>query len=405
MHFTGTSRCLYLTLFSIHCGYILSISDIDLKINNCSLYIQWKTLDMNVSCANYLVTVFENGNKRIDTHIASSKYIFDGIISAATYEVRVVCKENSTRLKLNSSPDTLKGTISAFPTMKSEYISAKESDNLTLRCPFFGAYSSSEILSWEYAVGLNYTSVLRNFQSTLIHLDTISYKDMGKYFCTMKYEECSNSSTQRQEKGFVFVTITGPPVILSANTSMSGTNDHIIHVKLELISFPDPTCKIRVEDDKHSGFIAKNCKLWTTVLAFKQIDKYIDVPGYILSFDIESIDSSFNESPELRIFVSNKEGTRKYEIRSNNSKQLNPFGWGVNLDVWIITYTTGSILCVLSVALTNASIYKSKKWNCSATHQVRATDISSGYENGIDLRILDDYTPLAKYEQQQPSFC
>lgn len=97
-------------------GYILSISDIDLKINNCSLYIQWKTLDMNVSCANYLVTVFENGNKRIDTHIASSKYIFDGIISAATYEVRVVCKENSTRLKLNSSPGTLKGTISAFPS-------------------------------------------------------------------------------------------------------------------------------------------------------------------------------------------------------------------------------------------------------------------------------------------------
>lgn len=114
------------------------------------------------------------------------------------------------------------------------------------------------------------------------------------------------------------VFILGTPVILSANTSMSGTNDHIIHVKLELISFPDPTCKIRVEDDKHSGFIAKNCKLWTTVLAFKQIDKYIDVPGYILSFDIESIDSSFNESPELRIFVSNKEGTRKYEIRSNN---------------------------------------------------------------------------------------
>lgn len=104
---------------------------------------------------------------------------------------------------------------------------------------------------------------------------------------------------------------------------MSGTNDHIIHVKLELISFPYPTCKIRVEDDKHSGFIAKNCKLWTTVLAFKQIDKYIDVPGYILSFDIESIDSSFNESPELRIFVSNKEGTRKYEIRSNNSKKTN----------------------------------------------------------------------------------
>lgn len=103
-------------------------------------------------------------------------------------------------------------------------------------------------------------------------------------------------------------------------------HDHIIHVKLELISFPDPTCKIRVEDDKHSGFIAKNCKLWTTVLAFKQIDKYVDVPGYILSFDIESIDSSFNESPELRIFVSNKEGTRKYEIRSNNSKKLNPFG-------------------------------------------------------------------------------
>lgn len=71
---------------------------------------------MNVSCANYLVTVFENGNKRTDSHIASSKYVLDGIISAATYEVHVVCIGNSTRLKLNSSPETLKGNISAFPS-------------------------------------------------------------------------------------------------------------------------------------------------------------------------------------------------------------------------------------------------------------------------------------------------
>lgn len=77
----------------------------------------------------------------------------------------------------------------------------------------------------------------------------------------------------------------------------------------------------------------------------------------------------------------------------------------MNLDVWIITYTARGILCVLSVALTIASIYKSKKCNCSATQQIGATDISGGYENWIELRILDDYTPLAKYEQQQPSFC
>lgn len=85
--------------------------------------------------------------------------------------------------------------------MKNKYITAKESDNLTLRCPFFGAYSSSEFPSWKYAVGLNYTSVLRTFQSTQIHLNTVSYKDMGKYFCTIKYEECSTSSTQRQDQG------------------------------------------------------------------------------------------------------------------------------------------------------------------------------------------------------------
>uniref|UniRef100_A0A8W8KQX8 Uncharacterized protein n=1 Tax=Magallana gigas TaxID=29159 RepID=A0A8W8KQX8_MAGGI len=30
--------------------------------------------------------------------------------------------------------------------------------------------------------------------------DTISYKGMGKYFCTMKYEECSNSSTQTRKR-------------------------------------------------------------------------------------------------------------------------------------------------------------------------------------------------------------
>lgn len=97
--------------------------------------------------------------------------------------------------------------------MKNKYITAKESDNLTLRCPFFGAYSSSEFPSWNYAVGLNYTSVLRTFQSTQIHLNTVSYKDMGKYFCTIKYEECSTSSTQRQDQGFVFVTITGRWII------------------------------------------------------------------------------------------------------------------------------------------------------------------------------------------------
>lgn len=122
------------------------------------------------------------------------------------------------------------------------------------------------------------------------------------------------------------VVILGPPVILSANTFINGTDDHIIHVKLKLISFPDPICKVRVEGDNQPGFIAKNCKLWTTVLSFKQIEQNIDVPGYILSFDIVSKGSSFNESPDLRIVVSNNEGTREYEIRSKNSKELDHFG-------------------------------------------------------------------------------
>lgn len=80
-------------------------------INNCSLYIEWKTFDLNIACANYLVIVFENGKERINTHITSSKYVLDGIISAATYEVRVVCKGNST-----DSQETLSGNISAFPS-------------------------------------------------------------------------------------------------------------------------------------------------------------------------------------------------------------------------------------------------------------------------------------------------
>lgn len=193
---------------------------------------------------------------------------------------------------------------------------------------------------------------------------------------------------------------------MSANTFINGTDDHIIHVKLKLISFPDPICKVRVKGDNQPGFIAKNCKLWTTVLSFKQIEQNIDVPGYILSFDIVSKDSSFNESPDLRIVVSNNEGTMEYEIRSNNSKELDHFGWGGHLDVWMTSYTTGGILCVISVALTVASIYKSKKCNCCfAIQQIGGKDISDGYEKGLELRVLDDYTPLAKYEKQQPRFC
>lgn len=128
-----------------------------------------------------------------------------------------------------------------------------------------------------------------------------------------------------KSESFMF-SFLGPPVILSANTVTDGTNDHIIQVKLKLISFPDPICQIKVEGDNQSGLEAKSCKLQTAVLSFKQIDKYINIPGYIMSFNIVNMDSSFNESPDLRIFISNNEGTREYEIRGNNSKEQDHFG-------------------------------------------------------------------------------
>lgn len=69
---------------------------------------------MNVFCVNYLVIVFENGNKWIDIYIVLLKYIFDGIILVVIYEVCVVCKENLICLKLNLSLDILKGIIFVF---------------------------------------------------------------------------------------------------------------------------------------------------------------------------------------------------------------------------------------------------------------------------------------------------
>lgn len=165
MYFTGTSRCLYLTLFSIHCEYDFNISyKTEFFLTKCVLEVQFvqivfvHNLSIKILLSmiqkqyfswrrrihtihqwywpedKQLFTLYSVENiryecflcklfgdcfrkwKQTDRHSHCIIEIFDGIISAATYEVRVVCKENSTRLKLNSSPDTLKGTISAFPS-------------------------------------------------------------------------------------------------------------------------------------------------------------------------------------------------------------------------------------------------------------------------------------------------
>lgn len=93
-------------------------------INNCSLYIEWKTFDLNIAYANYLVIVIENGKERINTHIPSSKYVLDAILSAATYKVRVVCKGNST-----DSQETLRGNILAFPSNATLFLIIKDKFN------------------------------------------------------------------------------------------------------------------------------------------------------------------------------------------------------------------------------------------------------------------------------------
>jgi hypothetical protein len=88
-------------------------------------------------------------------------------------------------------------------------VPAAESKNLSISCPFLGAYQSYVVIKWQHKLGVN-QRVIRNFTTARVNLVNITYGDSGVYYCTVKYYPCGSSSQQPMYKeGRVSVNFKG----------------------------------------------------------------------------------------------------------------------------------------------------------------------------------------------------
>lgn len=96
-----------------------------------------------------------------------------------------------------------------FKEISNQVVQAAEAVDLSISCPFHGAYKSYTVIKWQHRLGIDKIMV-RNFTTATVNLVHITYEDSGMYYCTVKYYPCgSNSQGPMYKEGLVSVNFEG----------------------------------------------------------------------------------------------------------------------------------------------------------------------------------------------------
>lgn len=92
------------------------------------------------------------------------------------------------------------------------FITKYISDDFTLQCPLNGSYTPFSV-EWEHKIGIDST-IVRKFTTPEITLTDVSYKDSGKYVCTVGFYSCGGSGLQRKLTSSVSLNLNGKKGVL-----------------------------------------------------------------------------------------------------------------------------------------------------------------------------------------------
>ena len=99
---------------------MVSITGITTWFEKCSLYIKWNSTDWNVSCPQYLISVYENKREMMSIFTKGTQHVYTGVKSAIVYDVKIkpTCEASHERFKRNISAWPGKCNTCIFPYLQ-----------------------------------------------------------------------------------------------------------------------------------------------------------------------------------------------------------------------------------------------------------------------------------------------
>ncbi|XP_056013136.1 uncharacterized protein LOC125680691 isoform X2 [Ostrea edulis] len=315
------SMCSLLFLMTFSSVYNQEFStNVTVWVDHCVLHTNYTAPAGNGTCSAYKyrvsVNMYTKENKKIylstiDT--SDLKYSYNGINSSNRYGIEVNPALKCLNLGLTFGEIREKNVIALAETSPQTVLAA-EAEDLSILCPFHGAYKSYTVIKWQHILGIN-KIVVRNFTTIRVNLVNITYEDSGMYYCTVEYYPCgSNSRGPMYKEGFVSVNFEGPPVIASVMRTIEGDNISLI---VQVVSFPQPPRptialangnghKVKVNS---SGFVP-------VVFQYPAYGQSVKVSGYETKITIRNM--SVEWLGQIKVFVTNGHGTQEYTVTTTN---------------------------------------------------------------------------------------
>ncbi|XP_062618682.1 uncharacterized protein LOC134280296 [Saccostrea cucullata] len=310
-------------LFDITASQDFSSSDnIDISIQRCTLNVNWTSEKADGCNLSYRVKLYQNETEIATIDTAALRYSKNGIDSDSYFRIEITpmlrCRNNS---NLNGRKRVK--SISSIPDGQSEYITKNISENVALECPLKGAYQPLKV-EWQHILGIN-SAVVRTFPTELVNLQRVSYKDMGRYICTIVYTSCGTLMSAEKSRSFVTLSVNGPPFISSSQETVSVSLGGNLTLELNVISFPPPNSQVVIKNLNGLAIFREMVSFTTGLTPLQAFGKIIEVEGYNTKLSLMNISQEWIGTNT--IIVSNSLGNHSFKITFYNysDKEKNNF--------------------------------------------------------------------------------
>ncbi|XP_061164272.1 uncharacterized protein LOC133173298 isoform X3 [Saccostrea echinata] len=336
---TSKTKSLSLTIFLQCLLFDISMSqdfsgsdDVDISIKRCTLYVNWTTENTDgCSLFIYRVQLYRNETEIATLDTKALRYSKDGIDSESVFRVEITpvlrCGNNSDLYRRKRVK-----SIRTIPGKQRVYITKNISENVTLECPLNGAYQPFNV-KWQHVIGINRT-VVRTFTTQMLNLQSLSYRDMGRYICTVEYSFCGTSRSLRKTESSVTCSINGPPFISSSQDTFIVNPGQNLTLELKVISFPPPNSQVVIKNIRGYDIFRELVSFKTESTPLQAYGKTVEVEGYNTRFYLLNISVDwfganniivFNRfgNYSIRIFLQNFSEKEKNFIERQKNMTLN----------------------------------------------------------------------------------
>lgn len=294
--------------------------NIGVMIEGCTLKVNWTVPPEPAGCVmqSYTVQISKNNEEIAVTDTTISRYSFEGTDSESTYRVMVSpilqCNNGSRSRGLS-----LEQSISAIPTKKQIYITKNISEEITISCPLSGAYTPIS-MEWKHELGIDAT-IVRTFTTPEIILTQASYRDSGKYTCTVGFNSCGGSRLQRMLTSSVSLSLNGPPYIPTPSQTVVASPGDNLTLPLSFISFPSPHSLVLVRNRNNVIIHRSSVSFSPNETTLSAFGRKVKLPGYNSQLFMPNITKEWFGTNSIVVFNNMGNSSLFYTVEEISDKE------------------------------------------------------------------------------------